>query len=262
MGKKRQAVRKAFIITSFLLFPITIFYLSPVVPIGSVIERVFSGSLILFTSLFLFSLLFGRLFCSWACPGGGLGEICFAVNNKRQKSTKLSWLKFIWWTPWLTLLIVMSILNKGFYKIDPLYNTFYGISISEPWMYIIYYSVVGLIVIISISAGKRAFCHYVCWMAPFMIIGEKVRKLLNIPALHLKTDSSECINCRQCDKQCVMSLEVSKLVSNGSITHSECILCGECKNICPKDVIKFSFGTTTKTSDKSKEVITQPSKEV
>jgi hypothetical protein len=57
---RRQRIRKALIIFSFLLFPITINYFSPYV--------IVNGSFISFTLMFLSALFLGRLWCGWACP--------------------------------------------------------------------------------------------------------------------------------------------------------------------------------------------------
>ena len=38
-----------------------------------------------------------------------------------------------------------------------------------------------------------------------------------------------------------MSLDVKSMVEIGIMTNSECILCGECVDICHKKAIKYSF---------------------
>ena len=45
--------------------------------------------------------------------------------------------------------------------------------------------VLMLIVLPTLLVGRRSFCHHLCWMAPFMILGRKLRNLLNTPALRL-----------------------------------------------------------------------------
>jgi len=87
----------------------------------------------------------------------------------------------------------------------------------------------------------RAFCHYVCWMAPFMILGRKVRNLARWPALRLKADAEKCIDCRRCTQNCPMSLDVNGLVHRETMEHSECILCRTCVDSCPQGVIRYSF---------------------
>jgi len=81
----RQRIRKAAIIVSLLLFPVVMNYLSPYVIIDGASQGIVNGSLIVFGLQFLSALFVGRLWCSWACPAAGLGEVCFAINNKPIK---------------------------------------------------------------------------------------------------------------------------------------------------------------------------------
>ncbi len=107
--------------------------------------------------------------------------------------------------------------------------------------YIIYYAVIGLFLVLSLTVGRRAGCHAICWMAPFMIIGRKVRNLLKYPALQLKADASKCTDCLTCTRNCPMSLDVNGLVKRGNMEHSECILCGNCVDSCSNSVIRYSL---------------------
>lgn len=238
---KRQNIRKSLIVISFLLFPITIYYLSPILIIQGAAEGIITGSFIYFAVLFVISLFFNRALCGWICPAGGLQEVCAVCVNKRTKGGKRNWIKYFIWTPWIISIIIIFISSSRVKVVNVFYQTYHGISIAEPAAYIIYYSVVGLIVILSFVGGKRAFCHYVCWMAPFMIIGNKINTLLRLPSLKLSADKDKCIKCGLCNKSCAMSLNVSEMVQKGSMENSECILCGGCVDNCPKGVIKYSF---------------------
>lgn len=100
-----------------------------------------------------------------------------------------------------------------------------------------------LIAVPALIAGKRSFCHYICWMAPFMVAGRKLGNLLMLSSLRLKADSGKCTHCKQCSKNCPMSLDVEQMVSKGSLENAECILCGECTGTCPKKVIHYTLGT-------------------
>ena len=105
----------------------------------------------------------------------------------------------------------------------------------------IYFGVILLITALHLLVGRRAFCHCVCWMAPFMIIGTKVSDWLKLPRLRLKSNKDSCINCKQCSKKCPMSLDVEMMVETVNMKNSECILCGECIDICPKKTIVYTF---------------------
>lgn len=248
---KRQNIRKALIIISFLLFPITIYYFSPFLIIEGMTKDIITGSFILFTLLFFISLFFNRVFCGWICPSGGLQEICMVSSNKQAKGGKLNWIKFFIWTPWIISIIMIFISSNKTKVINIFYATHHGISVAQPIAYSIYYIVVGLVVIMSFVGGKRAFCHYVCWMAPFMVIGTKLGALLRLPSLKLLADKDKCTNCGLCNKNCVMSLNVNEMVQKSSMENSECILCGGCIDNCPKGVIKYCFcsNITEKLSD-------------
>lgn len=78
----RQNIRKLILIISLLLFPITIWYMSPYLIIQGAMEGIVSGSFIVFACMLLGSIFFGRIFCGWLCPMGGMQECLFSVNEK------------------------------------------------------------------------------------------------------------------------------------------------------------------------------------
>jgi ferredoxin-type protein NapH len=236
----RQGIRKALILVSFLLFPVIMNYFSPYVIIDGAAQGIVNGSLIVFGLQFLSALFVGRLWCGWACPAAGLGEACFAVNGKAV-SSKLRWVKWFIWAPWLIVIVVTVVQAGGYWQIDVFHLTESGISIDEPSKYVIYYIVIGLFAGLAILVGRRAGCHAICWMAPFMILGRKLRNLFSWPALRLKAERPKCVQCKKCTQNCPMSLDVNGMVQGGTMEHSECILCGTCVDVCPKDVIHYSF---------------------
>ena len=57
-----------------------------------------------------------------------------------------------------------------------------------------------------VQLGRRAFCHYVCWMAPFMVLGTKIANRLKIPVLHIKADKTKCNGYKKCSEKCLLVL--------------------------------------------------------
>jgi NAD-dependent dihydropyrimidine dehydrogenase PreA subunit len=78
-------------------------------------------------------------------------------------------------------------------------------------------------------------------MAPFMVIGDWFSRKAHLPALHLQTESEDCLDCGRCANACPMSLDVPALAQSGSMQHSECILCGACVDNCSQGVIRFAW---------------------
>jgi ferredoxin-type protein NapH len=238
---KRQRVRKALLLISLLSFPVIINYLSPYVIIDGAMNGVVNGSMIMFAGMFASSLLVGRLWCGWLCPGAGLEEACIAVNDRPFPGGRWNWIKWAIWVPWLGVIAFSAASAGGYTRVDFFHLTESGISVDRPQAYVIYYSVIGIFAALAWIAGKRAACHTICWMAPFMILGRKIRNLFAWPALRLKAEQERCIDCKRCTKVCPMSLDVNRMVQSGAMENSECILCGSCVDTCPKDVIHYSF---------------------
>lgn len=236
---KRQQIRKLSLLISFLLFPVTMYYFSPAVIIMGAVKGIIAGSFIMFALMLLAALFFGRFFCGWLCPGAGLQEMCMTVTDK-PASAKYNRVKYFIWVPWLGTILALFVLAGGVQSIEPLLGTTYGISIAEPSHYIVFYSFIALIVILALAIGRRGFCHSVCWMAPFMIIGSKLGNVCKTKVIRLTADKEKCVHCKLCTRNCVMSLPVENMVQNESMEHTECILCGRCIDICPKKAISFA----------------------
>lgn len=238
---KRQNIRKLILIISMLLFPITIWYMSPYLIIQGAMEGIVSGSFIVFVCMLLGSVFLGRIFCGWLCPMGGMQECLFSVNEKAPKQGWKNYIKYVIWVVWIAAVIICFVFRKKEISIDFFYMTDHGISVSEIYNYVIYYGVIFLVLIPAVLFGKRLFCHYFCWMAPFMAIGTKIRRFLHFPGLRIKGEKEKCISCKKCNQNCPMGLNVVELVKNNHDFGTECIQCGSCVDHCPKKVLSYEF---------------------
>jgi polyferredoxin len=243
----RQRIRKTLVILAFLSFPITMNFLSPYVIIDGAINGIINGSLIMFGLMFISSLFLGRAWCGWICPGGGMQEIVEPINSKPVNGRKIDWIKWLIWIPWISLIIVLMIRAGGYTYVNFLYSTENGISVAGSpdrpiiFAYFIYYIVISLFVGLSIIVGRRAGCHTICWMAPFMMIGSWIRSQFGWPSLRLVANPEACKDCKVCTKNCPMSLDVNAMVQNKKMENLECILCGTCVDNCSKSAIRYSF---------------------
>jgi len=237
---KRQNVRKLIGFIALLLFPATIFYMSPYLSVLGPASGVVNGSLIFFLILFLSAVFFRRAHCGWTCLSTGIHDagLFFVTKPVGMKSRII---KYVLWTPWF-LSIVALLFMHGVKKVDPLAGTVHGLSVTDVHGYVILYFFLGLILTLALTVGRRSFCHHVCWMAPFLVTGDKFGRLLRLPSLHLEASKDKCNACGLCSTKCPMSLPVKEMVAAGEMKHTDCILCGECADNCKKGVIGYRFG--------------------
>ena len=274
----RQRVRKTLLIISFLLFPVTIWYFSPYLIIQAASEHIMNGSFIVFSAMFILSMFLGRVWCGYLCPAGGLQECLAQCNPKPAKQGWRDKIKYVIWIVWITAVVVTFILGKNDVTINPFYMTDHGISVTSVYNYVMYYGVMLLLVLPALIHGRRATCHYICWMAPFMVIGSTIGRLLHIPQLHIEAEGDACVGCGQCNKACPMGLDVKAMAAGAKAAGakataaegkaaegrpmasegkamaagakaagakakkwkcSECIQCGACIDACPKKVLKY-----------------------
>ena len=238
----RQTLRKTILLISFLLFPVTIWYFSPYLIIRAASEHIMNGSFIVFCLMFFLSMFMGRTWCGYFCPAGGLQECAIRIKDTSAFKGKRDRIKYVIWILWITAVVVTFILGRNDVRIDPFFMTDHGISVTGINNYVVYYGVIMLLVIPPLIHGKRATCHYICWMAPFMVIGSTVGRWLHLPQLHIEAETDTCLSCGKCNMECPMGLDVRKMVAEGKISGcSECIECGACIDTCPKKVLKYKF---------------------
>ncbi len=236
---KRQIIRKRLTYISFFLFPATFVYFSPYVIVDASLKGIICGSFIMFILLFLGSIFFGRAFCGWACPLGGAQEILSPL--KKKMAIKGRYIKWFIWVPWILSIIIIDIRNGGYQEINPFFRTSYGFSLGNIYTAIAYIAILALLLISFFAVGKRSFCRHFCWIAPFMILGSKVQSILKTPSLKLVETGNPCINCHRCTSNCQMGIDVEAMVLKKNMKDSECILCGNCEDVCKKGCIKLTF---------------------
>ena len=235
-----QRIRKPIVITTALLFHLLlIFHLffSPVIIVMASHKGIINASFVAFVLLLLLSLFFGRAYCSWFCPGCGVQEIMSLFVKRKSKNTKALYIKYFIFTVWLGAIITGYIFN-GIHKVD----LTYGMSdVTLIRKVILTLGAIVIIVPLTAVFGQFASCKYICWQAPFMILGTKVRDYFRWHGLRLKADAEGCKSCKICNIKCPMNLDVMEHVKRNNMRDTECILCGNCIDSCKHKVITFTF---------------------
>lgn len=231
----RQRIRKGILAFSVLMFPLTFFFLSPYVIVLSATTGVINGSDMVFGFLLLCSILFSRIYCGWLCPGGAVQDLISGANKRNWNSKGKNLSKYIIWAVWFSFILFLWIKHR------PLKGEFLYLYQMDGQYMMIYAIVMTIIYLFTISTGRRGMCHSLCWMAPFMVIGETISDFLHIPRFRLKPNPDSCVSCKKCTKECPMGLDVSQMVKSGNMDSTECISCLACVDICPKQAIGFGI---------------------
>lgn len=246
--KKRQKIQKGVRITIQLVFLL----LAP-----AVFTSAYAGEKYIFTQfassqmlewnaflkallgICLFTILFGRFFCGYACAFGTLGDLLYMFSAFVQKKTKKKLPKipekvssYARKIKYLVLAGVAVTCLLG------IYDKFRG---SSPWDVFSRLTslqlpgrdyLVGIIILVVIMAGmmweERFFCKYLCPM------GAVFSLLPILPAALYRRERESCINgCSACKRQCPVSLDID---GDGKDS-GECIQCNQCLITCPKENI-------------------------
>jgi ferredoxin-type protein NapH len=247
MNKKNLKIRRLILFSLVILSPVLFGLSSPIIMAFGAINGIITASAIIIVSYFILSLFLGRsASCGYTCPYGALQEVFGGQILKKNPPyrTEANWLRYFIFILFFGIIAFFKFTIGGNPRVD-LFLSGGGVN------YLFFNSFQVLILMgtsiiaigfISIIFGSRAFCRYLCPPGVIFTIGTKIGETIKLPVLHLDSDEEKCTNCNVCNKSCPMGLEINGMIHNSSMRNVNCILCGECANICPKDAINYSFG--------------------
>ena len=204
-------------------------------PINHVIQILFlilflflvlNGKMMLWLALYLVSLflalIFGRIYCGYACPMNTLMIPTEWLSKKMNWQTDeppklLSSGKFAWFA--LIGSLAIMVFGKKMLKIN-LPILFIWLSIS---------------VIVTLRYKPAVFHNLIC---PFGVL----QRVFGTRALFSKrVDKQECIGCKRCEKVCPSeAIAVKADDRKAEINTALCLQCTNCTEVCPKDAIEYS----------------------
>ncbi|MCD6277059.1 4Fe-4S dicluster domain-containing protein, partial [candidate division WOR-3 bacterium] len=175
-------------------------------------------------------LIFGRGWCAWACWTAMILDFL----PWKQPAARIKHLGAI---RYLHFLLSLGIVSYFWFFLGTK-DLFNNETTAVRWLAIgnVTYYVVA-IVLAFLFKDNRAFCKYVCPVPVF----QKLTSRFSL--LKMSIDSSKCIDCGLCEKNCPMGIELLRYKNEGKrILSTECILCTTCQDVCPKNAIKVTFG--------------------
>ncbi len=218
-----------------------------------------------FIAVMLFTLFFGRVYCSTVCPLGTLQDIFIRItspfrNKKKNKYKKpLSILRFsilgilvllIFFRNifLLNLLDPFSLAGKlfsnlvrpGYYAGNNILRnilkamdnyTLYPVTVKSAAWPAIGFSVAFLAILIFLSSRKgRWYCNAICPVGTFLGLISK------ISLFKLTIDESSCVSCGLCIRECKSNCIDMK---NHAIDFSRCVACFNCIGACKEESIGY-----------------------
>lgn len=189
-------------------------------------------------ALCLFTIVFGRFFCGFACAFGSFGDavrafyvfICKKLK-KKPVTMKASVVKYLQAVKYIVLVLLVVSCYTGVYSKTQGMSPWDVFSILHAGNFKLGGYIVGLVLLVLILVGmafqERFFCRVLCPM------GAVFSMLPVLPLFTLRRDRSECIRgCRACTMKCPSDIELAP--DTAPELSGDCFQCQKCIDTCPK----------------------------
>ena len=187
-------------------------------------------------------IVFGRGFCGWVCPFGGLPE---AMSSGKKERWKLGFLtrevatgkgsRYTVLKEWVRdtkygVLLAVILLS--------VFLSFPAVCALCPALWLsfmpVFWIVMALTVIFAIVLPFMNKHRWWCHICPNGAICTLLDK---ISFFRVRIDQQKCIKCMQCVQQCPMYAMTPSHVEGKGNPNTDCIRCGRCMETCPTEAI-------------------------
>jgi ferredoxin-type protein NapH len=163
----------------------------------------------------------GRYVCGWLCPRGAfLDRILRPISPVREIPAWLRGhvLRWVIFGLLMGFMVWQISLNPG--DVQHWGKVFVRICIITT----------GIGVVLAIFVHPRTWCSF-CPMGT-------MQSAVGGSRAPLKMDEG-CVECRSCERACPMNLKIVGQEKDGALRLPDCLKCGECVVVCPKNVLHF-----------------------
>jgi ferredoxin-type protein NapH len=174
--------------------------------------------------------LFGRLWCGWACWTVMVLDLLPFKRPSGRLPGRWGWLRYLHFGLSVALVLLL-VFVAGFRQ---------GATgtAAVTWFIIgnLAYYAIGIGLAYTLK-DNRAFCKYLCPVSVLL----KVTSRFSL--LKIGGSAEKCNDCGACVKTCPMDVRIPEYVKNGQrVLSTECSLCQTCITVCARDALKLSFG--------------------
>ena len=188
--------------------------------------------------LCVYTIVFGRFFCGFACAFGSLGDAVRALYvfickklKKKPITMKAAVVKKLQVVKYFVLGIIAVTCFTGVYSKAKGFSPWDVFSMLHARNFKLGGYTLGVVLLVLIVIGmcfqERFFCRVLCPMGAVFSI------LPVLPFSNLRRDRSECIKgCRACTMKCPSDIELAP--DTAPELSGDCFQCQKCIDTCPK----------------------------
>lgn len=191
--------------------------------------------------IFVLTMLFGRVYCSFLCPLGICQDAVYGIRSslKGKKHKNRQHYRKAHTTLRLAILaafIVTAALGHGAiaYLIEPysIFGRTLSLATTKALIPGLISAATLLIICIWAWYSGRSWCNTICPVGT--ILGVFSKRSMFKPVI----DHDSCVSCGLCEKNCRAS---AIDVKNGKIDYSKCVACFDCLSVCNKGSMSYRF---------------------
>ncbi len=242
--KQRRRLRAVIQLVFFLLAPSV--YTSCFSCVKEIATAIGAGEPFAYDAFFttlivicLYTIVFGRFFCGYACAFGSLGDAVYALSQLIQRKLKrklpripMKMIRPMQKIKYIILIAIVILCAAGVYHQLPNWSPWDVFSRLSSLHGVTAAYAIGVVLLVLIVIGmaikERFFCQFLCPMGA-------VFALLPVVGHYHRARESCLPNCSACTKNCPVCVETDE----DNLRMGECISCGKCSDICPKRNIRY-----------------------
>jgi len=195
----------------------------------------------------LVTMVFGRVWCGWACPQTTLSDVAewlarrLGLQFRNNRLHGPAWRRLLLQVAYIALALLVAA-NLLWYFIEP--RRFFADLVAGRFGFAVWatLTVVALTVYLDLALVRRLLCRDFCPYGRLQTtLADRATLTLHRPA----TEVPRCIECGACVRCCPMEIDIRRGFQ------VECINCGRCLDACRRvmakrgqaGLIRYSFGT-------------------
>src|SRR5215207_11476536 len=233
--KKSAGRRLTLFLIGFFLMGIAIFMTRENVQIEGAIFGLLTGVIQMGVTHYMIAkvlgpLLFGRMWCGWACWTVMVLDLLPFKRPSGRLPRQFGWIRYLHFG--LSIGIVLLLI----YVVGFREGTTGTVAVT--WFIVgnLLYYVVGIVLAYTLK-DNRAFCKYVC------PVSVPLKLTSRFSLMKIGGEASKCTDCGACVRMCPMDIRIPEYILNSErVLSTECSLCQTCITVCAPEALKLSFG--------------------